>query len=100
MEVYAGAALVGGLYGVTLGGVFFGESMFHTARDASKVALAHLVARLNRGGFQLLDTQFVTDHRRLRAAVEARADWDAWPSDRIVPGGEVVEALAAASTAR
>ncbi|WP_158744609.1 leucyl/phenylalanyl-tRNA--protein transferase [Acidisphaera sp. L21] len=54
--------LVGGLYGVSLGGAFFGESMFSTARDASKVALVHLVARLRVGGYRLLDTQFVTSH--------------------------------------
>lgn len=54
--------LVGGLYGVSIGGVFFGESMFSFVRDASKVALVHLVARLRLGGFQLLDTQFVTAH--------------------------------------
>jgi leucyl/phenylalanyl-tRNA---protein transferase len=54
--------LVGGLYGVAIGGVFFGESMFSFARDASKVALVHLVARLRLGGFSLLDTQFVTAH--------------------------------------
>ena len=54
--------LVGGLYGVAIGGVFFGESMFSAARDASKVALVHLVARLRLGGFRLLDTQFVTAH--------------------------------------
>ncbi len=55
-------ALVGGLYGVAIGGVFFGESMFSFVRDASKAALVHLVARLRLGGFQLLDTQFVTAH--------------------------------------
>ena len=54
--------LVGGLYGVSLGAAFFGESMFSTARDASKVALVHLVARLRLGGYRLLDTQFVTSH--------------------------------------
>jgi leucyl/phenylalanyl-tRNA--protein transferase len=54
--------LVGGLYGVSLGGAFFGESMFSAARDASKVALAHLVARLKVGGYRLLDAQFVTEH--------------------------------------
>lgn len=54
--------LVGGLYGVAIGGVFFGESMFSFARDASKVALVHLVARLRLAGFELLDTQFVTAH--------------------------------------
>ncbi len=57
-----GSRLVGGLYGVALGGAFFGESMFSRARDASKVALCHLVARLRCGGFTLLDTQFVTEH--------------------------------------
>ncbi|MEM7544398.1 MAG: leucyl/phenylalanyl-tRNA--protein transferase [Pseudomonadota bacterium] len=62
IEVWQDARLVGGLYGVKLGGAFFGESMFSTARDASKVALVYLVARLKIGGFQLLDTQFVTDH--------------------------------------
>ncbi|HEY7578307.1 MAG TPA: leucyl/phenylalanyl-tRNA--protein transferase [Acetobacteraceae bacterium] len=54
--------LVGGLYGVAIGGVFFGESMFSFVRDASKVALVHLVALLRLGGFRLLDTQFVTAH--------------------------------------
>jgi len=54
--------LVGGLYGVQLGAAFFGESMFTRVTDASKVALVHLVARLRKGGFRLLDTQFVTDH--------------------------------------
>jgi leucyl/phenylalanyl-tRNA--protein transferase len=83
-------ALVGGLYGVSLGGAFFGESMFSRARDASKVALVHLVARLRAGGYQLLDTQFTTSHleqfgteevprddykRLLAAAVDAPADW-------------------------
>lgn len=54
--------LVGGLYGVAIGGAFFGESMFSRATDASKVALVHLVARLKSGGYQLLDAQFMTDH--------------------------------------
>jgi leucyl/phenylalanyl-tRNA--protein transferase len=62
--------LVGGLYGVALGGAFFGESMFSRVADASKVALAHLIARLRRGGFRLLDTQFVTDHLRRFGATE------------------------------
>jgi leucyl/phenylalanyl-tRNA--protein transferase len=62
VEARQGGELVGGLYGVAIGGVFFGESMFSTATDASKVALAHLFARLRLGGFQLLDTQFVTNH--------------------------------------
>ena len=70
IEVYDGDELVGGLYGVTLGRAFFGESMFHRARDASKVALVHLVARLRAGGFKLLDTQFVTDHLKSFGAFE------------------------------
>jgi leucyl/phenylalanyl-tRNA--protein transferase len=97
---------------VRLGAAFFGESMFHRERDASKVALVHLVARLRRGGFILLDTQFVTEHlaqfgayevaRRdyrmmLRDAVERPAQWDSWPRDRIVPGAEILEALGADS---
>ncbi len=64
VEVYDGEELVGGLYGVSLGRAFFGESMFHRARDASKIALVHLVARLKAGHYRLLDTQFVTDHLR------------------------------------
>lgn len=70
VEAWDGDDLVGGLYGVSLGGAFFGESMFHLARDASKVALVHLVARLIGGGFKLLDTQFVTEHLRSLGAVE------------------------------
>lgn len=62
VETWRDGKLVGGLYGATLGGVFFGESMFSTATDASKVALIHLVARLRLGGFALLDTQFITSH--------------------------------------
>jgi leucyl/phenylalanyl-tRNA--protein transferase len=70
VEVYDDTALVGGLYGVSLGRTFFGESMFHRARDASKIALVHLVARLKAGGYRLLDTQFVTDHLKIFGAVE------------------------------
>jgi leucyl/phenylalanyl-tRNA---protein transferase len=66
--------LVGGLYGVALGGAFFGESMFSRARDASKVALVHLVARLRLGGFRLLDTQFVTNHLAQFGAIEVPRD--------------------------
>ena len=62
VEVWNGTTLVGGLYGVALGGAFFGESMFSYERDASKIALVYLVARLNYGGFRLLDTQFLTEH--------------------------------------
>jgi len=70
VEAWAHGTLVGGLYGVALGGAFFGESMFSRVSDASKVALAHLVALLRRGGFRLLDTQFVTDHLRRFGAIE------------------------------
>jgi leucyl/phenylalanyl-tRNA---protein transferase len=70
VEVYDGERLVGGLYGVSLGRAFFGESMFHRARDASKIALVHLVARLKAGGYKLLDTQFVTDHLKTFGATE------------------------------
>ncbi len=62
VEVWHGDEIVGGLYGVRLAGAFFGESMFSRTRDASKVALIHLAARLKYGGFSLLDTQFLTDH--------------------------------------
>jgi leucyl/phenylalanyl-tRNA--protein transferase len=90
VECWRGDELVGGLYGVALKGAFFGESMFSRARDASKVALVHLVARLLAGGFQLLDTQFMTEHlaqfgtqevsrkdyhRRLEAALKVQADF-------------------------
>jgi leucyl/phenylalanyl-tRNA--protein transferase len=108
VEVYEDDRLVGGLYGVRLGGAFFGESMFHRTRDASKVALVHLVARLRRGGFTLLDTQFVTEHllqfgavevpRReyktlLRNAIERQANWYAWPQHRRITGAEALAAL-------
>ena len=62
IEAWQGDRLVGGLYGLALGSAFFGESMFSRATDASKVALVELVARLQIGGFTLLDTQFVNDH--------------------------------------
>lgn len=76
VECWEGDALVGGLYGVRMGAAFFGESMFSTARDASKVALAHLVARLLAGGYQLLDTQFITAHLRQFGACEiSREDY-------------------------
>ena len=101
IEVYDGGELVGGLYGVSLGAAFFGESMFHRARDASKIALVHLVARLNAGGFRLLDTQVLTDHLKtmgayevprehyqklLAEALEGDADFEAVPPDQPLPG--------------
>ena len=97
VECRQDGTLVGGLYGVSMGGAFFGESMFSTVRDASKVALVHLVARLRAGGYRLLDTQFTTSHleqfgteevprddykRLLAGAVDHRARWD-------VPGSAV-----------
>jgi leucyl/phenylalanyl-tRNA--protein transferase len=109
VEVYREGRLVGGLYGVSLGGAFFGESMFHRERDASKVALVHLVARLRHGGYRLLDTQFLTTHlaqfgayevprrqyrRMLAEAVAGPADWSAWPREKHVSGAEALQALA------
>jgi leucyl/phenylalanyl-tRNA---protein transferase len=96
VEAWQNGRLVGGLYGVRLGGAFFGESMFSRERDASKVALVHLVARLNAGGFCLLDTQFTTPHLRglgavdvprqdyhrlLEGAIESEADFFAFAGD-------------------
>lgn len=92
LEIWEDDALVGGVYGVVLGAAFFGESMFSRRTDASKIALAFLVDRLNRAGFTLFDTQFVTEHlaslgcieisraayqARLRAAVAQSADFSA-----------------------
>lgn len=108
VEAYEDGVLVGGLYGVDLGGAFFGESMFHTARDASKVALLHLAARLRTGGYRLLDTQFVTDHlvslgavevtrreyhRMLENAVGRQADFLVWPRDEPISGDRVLATL-------
>ncbi len=107
VETWRDGKLVGGLYGVRLGAAFFGESMFHTERDASKVALVHLVARLRLGGFRLLDTQFVTPHletlgamsvprRRYRdmldVAVAEEGNFGAWPPNEPMPGAVAVAA--------
>ncbi len=96
VECWCEQRLVGGLYGVSIGGAFFGESMFTRRTDASKVALVHLVARLRRGGYRLLDTQFVTKHlarfgaveisreeyhRRLADALENEADFYSLPAE-------------------
>lgn len=90
LEVWQGDALIGGVYGVTLGAAFFGESMFSRQTNASKTALAYLTHRLRAGGFQLFDTQFLTPHlaslgaveipraeyqRRLAAAVQGQASF-------------------------
>lgn len=100
VEAWRDGKLVGGLYGVAMGGAFFGESMFSRERDASKVALVHLVGRMLAGGFTLLDTQFITDHlkqfgaieipaetyrARLRDAVTRQADFHCWAASD-VPG--------------
>jgi leucyl/phenylalanyl-tRNA--protein transferase len=96
IEAWSEGRLVGGLYGVALNGAFFGESMFSTERDASKVALVFLCARLLHGGFTLLDTQFVTEHLKqfgtveidrsefhtlLEKALAREADFHALPTD-------------------
>ena len=70
VECWQGGRLIGGLYGVAMGGAFFGESMFSRESDASKIALIHLVARLRAGGFSLLDSQFITRHLRRFGALE------------------------------
>lgn len=76
VEVWQGGRMIGGLYGLALGAAFFGESMFSRASDGSKIALAHLVARLRKGGFTLLDTQFTTDHlESLGARSVSRAEY-------------------------
>ena len=78
VECWRRNELVGGLYGVRIGGAFFGESMFSRETDASKVALVHLVARLRAGGFRLLDAQFTTPHlETLGARTVSRADYHA-----------------------
>lgn len=109
VEVYDDERLVGGLYGIALGGAFFGESMFHRERDCSKLALAHLVARLRAGGFTLLDTQFVTPHLRQFGATEVTrktyrtlldqalavdARFDIWPQEGPADGAQgILDAL-------
>jgi leucyl/phenylalanyl-tRNA--protein transferase len=110
VEIYDGETLVGGLYGITMGAAFFGESMFHHVRDCSKLALLHLVLRLRAGGFTLLDTQFVTDHlkqfgateiprkayrERLAAALERTGDFLVWPADHQPSAEDMAVILAA-----
>ncbi len=112
VEAWEGNQLAGGLYGVSLGGAFFGESMFHRARDASKVALVHLVARLIAGGFVLLDTQFVTEHLRSFGAIEVprrryrneldvallhQGNFTALPIDKPISGESALGIIAAKS---
>ncbi len=108
VEAWSGGRLAGGLYGVRLGAAFFGESMFHVERDASKVCFVHLAARLRAGGFTLLDAQFLTGHLAtlgaieldratygplLAAAVAGEADWWVWPKERRASGQEALTAL-------
>lgn len=112
VEAWRDGRLVGGLYGVKIGAAFFGESMFHFERDASKVALVHLVARLKVGGFKLLDAQFITDHleslgavevsrveyqEMLAQAVAANAQFYCWPSDGVTDGGVVLQSISQTS---
>ncbi len=88
VECWRASVLAGGLYGVALGGAFFGESMFSRAPDASKVALVDLVGRLRRGGFRLLDTQFVTPHLETFGAIEVpRARYLALLDDALAVAG-------------
>lgn len=97
VEVWSGTGeLAGGLYGVKLGSAFFGESMFSRRRDASKIALAWLVARLRAGGFTLLDCQFMTDHLAALGAVDVdRSTYIALLSAALGAGeGSVGDALA------
>ncbi len=99
VECWQDGELVGGLYGVTLGRAFFGESMVSRARDASKVALAHLVARLIAGGWKLLDCQFITPHLASLGAIEIRqADYLARLYS-VLAGGDGDGALGAAAGA-
>lgn len=113
VETWKDGQLVGGLYGVALAGAYFGESMFSTERDASKVALTYLCARLMYGGFSLLDTQFVTEHLRqfgtieieraefhvrLEKALELRGDFLRLPNN--APGDQILAILEAGHTGR
>ncbi len=85
VEVWDGDTLIGGVFGITLGGAFFGESMFSTRTDASKVALAYLVDRLNVGGFALFDTQFITPHLASLGGLEIpRSDYRKMLDDALV----------------
>lgn len=110
VECWQGGKLVGGLYGVSLGAAFFGESMFSLRRDASKVALVHLIARLRTGGYAMLDCQFTTPHldqfgtleipraaykARLAAALARRGQFFALP--RWISGAQALQAISQAS---
>lgn len=89
VEVRNGDRLVGGLYGLSLGAVFFGESMFHRETGASKIALAHLVDRLRAGGYRLCDTQFVTEHLATFGGIEIpREDYEVRLADGLQHAGD------------
>jgi leucyl/phenylalanyl-tRNA--protein transferase len=89
VEVWEGPRLVGGLYGLSIGAAFFGESMFHRVTDASKIALVHLVERLNAGGYRLLDTQFVTDHLKRFGGTEiSREEYELRLADALAHTGD------------
>ncbi len=92
VEVWDGADLVGGLYGLSIGAAFFGESMFHRRTDASKMAMAHLVERLSVGGYRLLDTQFLTDHLASLGGIEiSRAEYEDRLADALTAEGDWTE---------
>lgn len=97
IECWREGELVGGLYGISLGAAFFGESMFSRVADASKVALAHLVARLRLGGYRLLDCQFITSHLASLGAVEIdRGTYRSLLDEALIAGG-VGEGVSAAA---
>lgn len=99
VEVWQDGELTGGLYGVHLGRAFFGESMFSRARDASKIALVYLIARLKYGGFTLLDTQFVTGHLARFGAIEvSREEFQRFLEDAL-GGGRVAHGSGAGASA-
>jgi leucyl/phenylalanyl-tRNA--protein transferase len=108
VETWRKGKLVGGLYGISLGGAFFGESMFHVETDASKVALVHLVGRLRLGGYRMLDTQFLTEHLASFGAMEieredyhcllgealtTNGDFYCFPPDDAIAGGVVLQSV-------
>lgn len=89
VEVWDGPDLVGGLYGVSIGAAFFGESMFHRKTDCSKIAMAHLIERLRAGHYRLLDTQFVTDHLKTFGGLEIpREDYELRLADAVQHKGD------------
>ena len=97
VEAYLDGALVGGIYGLSIGAAFFGESMFHRATDASKVCLMHLAARLIAGGYQLFDTQFLTPHLATLGGIEiTRDDYQIQLVDAVMARADFMELSPAA----